>query len=325
MCSCSLVNASVYKNYNFVEESVCASSGAFVPGLAENRESTNSGSSNNDPGLENESSEGVSSGGPSSFPNLNAAHAPLRREAMRGNDFSNTVFIDDSSPSDDNISVARNDFLSTNRKEPNCNNGERFIQSTIPIGASLNFHVLSDHGLLGSGSTDPVLANESARVCRPPSIPVPDVDDEMVCQPPSISVLDVDGGMMRQPPSIPAPDVGGEKCPSSSRTPALPVKEPDYESLQNAVTEYYTQFMNSVNQLKEAHHQLSLSSGVDADARQEITRLESKNTELSAAIRVLTEELARARQELANSKSRELQLQLYLEEIGYVLPDSWEY
>ncbi|KAI3932364.1 hypothetical protein MKW92_012447, partial [Papaver armeniacum] len=65
-------------------------------------------------------------------------------------------------------------------------------------------------------------------------------------------------------------------------------------------------FMNSVNQLKEAHHQLSMSSGVDADARQEITRLESKNTELSAAIRVLTEELARARQELANSKSREL-------------------
>ncbi|XP_026379387.1 uncharacterized protein LOC113274108 [Papaver somniferum] len=131
----------------------------------------------------------------------------------------------------------------------------------------------------------------------------------MVCQSPSISVPDVDGG----------------NCPSSSRTPALPVKEPDYESLQNAVTEYYTQFMNSVNQLKEAHHQRSLASGVDADARQEITRLESKNTELSAAIRVLTEELAGARQELANSKSRELQLQLYLEDIEDVLPDSWEY
>ncbi|KAI3870224.1 hypothetical protein MKX03_011912 [Papaver bracteatum] len=90
-----------HKNYNFVEESVCASS-----------ESTNSGSSNNDLGFENESSEGISSGGPPSpFPNLNAAHAPLGREAMRGNDLSNNVFIDDSSPSDDNISVARNDFL----------------------------------------------------------------------------------------------------------------------------------------------------------------------------------------------------------------------
>lgn len=104
-------------------------------------------------------------------------------------------------------------------------NGEKVIQSTLPIGSSFNLHVLTDHGLLGSGSTDPTLANESSRVRRPPSIPVPDVDDGMVCQSPSISVPDVDGG----------------NCPSSSRTPALPVKEPDYESLQNAVTEYYTQ------------------------------------------------------------------------------------
>ncbi|KAI3872636.1 hypothetical protein MKW92_038179 [Papaver armeniacum] len=162
-------------------------------------------------------------------------------------------------------------------------------------------------------------------VCQHPSILVPDVDGEMMRQPPSISAPDVDGEMVRQPPSIPAPDVDGGSCPSSSRTPTLPVKEPDYESLQNTVTEYYTQFMNSVNQLKEAYHQRSLVCGVDADARHEITRLESKNTELSAAIKVLTEELVGARQELANSKSRELQLQLYLEEIGYVLPDSWEY
>ncbi|KAI3938905.1 hypothetical protein MKW92_012528, partial [Papaver armeniacum] len=92
------------------------------------------------------------------------------------------------------------------RKEPTCNNGEKFIQSTFPIGSSFNLYVLYDHGLLGSGSTDPILANESVRVCRPPSITVPDVDDGMVCQPSSISVPDVDGGMMRQPPSIPEPD-----------------------------------------------------------------------------------------------------------------------
>ncbi|KAI3858179.1 hypothetical protein MKX03_033566 [Papaver bracteatum] len=284
-----------HKNYNFAEESVCASSSAFVPGLAENRESTNSGSSNNDPGFENKSSEDVSSGGPPSpFPNLNVARAPLGREATRVNDFSNTVFIEDSSPSDDNISVACNDFLPLGRKEPTRNNDEKVIQSTFPIGSSFNLHVLSDHGLLGSGSIDPILANESARVCRPPSIPVPDVYDGMVRQPPSISVPDVDDGMMRQPPLIPAPDVDGGNCPSSSRTPTLPVKELDYEYLQNAVTEYYTHFMNSVKQLKEAHQQRSLESGVDADARQEITRLESKNTELSAAIRVLTEELVGA-------------------------------
>ncbi|KAI3862200.1 hypothetical protein MKX03_037370 [Papaver bracteatum] len=195
----------------------CASSGAFVPGLAENRESTNSGSSNNDPGFENESSEDVSSGGPPSpFPNLNAAGAPLGRETMRGNDFSNTVFIEDSSPSDDNISVACNDFLPPGRKEPTRNNGEKVIQSTFPIGSSFNLHVLSDHGLLGSGSTYPILANESARVCRPPSIPVPDVDDGMARQPPSIPVPDVDDGMMRQPPSISVPDVDDGNCPSSS-------------------------------------------------------------------------------------------------------------
>ncbi|KAI3863059.1 hypothetical protein MKW98_015517 [Papaver atlanticum] len=212
-----------HKDYNFVEESVCASSGGLIPGLAGNRESTNS--------------EDFSSGGPPSpFLNLNAACVPLGREAMRGNDFSNTVFIDDSSPSDDNILAARNDFLPPGRKEPTCDNGEKVIQSTFPIGSSFNLHVLSDHGLLGSGSISPGLASENARVRRPPSIPVPDVD----CG----------------------------KCPSSSGTPALPVKEPDYESLQNAVTEYYTQFMNSVAQLKEAHHQRSLGSGVDADARQ---------------------------------------------------------
>ncbi|KAI3855262.1 hypothetical protein MKX03_026120 [Papaver bracteatum] len=259
-----------HKNYNFVEENVCASSGAFVLALLRI--------------------------GRARIPVLvivilNAARAPLGREAMRGNDFSNTVFIEDSSPS---------------RKGPICNNGEKVIQSTFPIGSSFNLHVLSDQGLLGSGSTDPIFANESVRVCRPPSIPVPDVDDGTVCQPPSILIPDVDGGMMHQP---------------SSRIPSLPVKEPDYESLQNAVTEYYTQ----VNQLKAAHHQQSLACGVDADMRQEITRLERKITELSAAIKVLTEELAGARLELANSKSRELQLQLYLEEIEYVLPDSWEY
>ncbi|KAI3858736.1 hypothetical protein MKX03_033689 [Papaver bracteatum] len=275
-----------HKNYNFIEESVCASGGGFVPGLAGIKESTNSDSSNDDPGFENESSEDVSLGGPPSpFPNLNAARVPLGREAMRSNDISNTVFIDDSSPNDDNISASRNDFFPPGRKETTHGNGEKFIQSAFPIGSSFNLHVLSDHGLLGSGSTSLKLASENARVRRPSSIPIPDVDD----------------GMKRRHPSIPVPDVDGVNCPSSSRNHAIPVKKPDYEFLQNAVTEHYTQFMNSVNQLKDAHHERSLASGVDADVRQEITQLESKNTELSSTIRVLTEELAGARQELANS------------------------
>ncbi|KAI3929375.1 hypothetical protein MKW92_021325, partial [Papaver armeniacum] len=117
------------------------------------------------------------------------------------------------------------------------------------------------------------------------------------------------------PPSIPVPDADGGNRPYSSRNPSLPVKEIDYESLQNAVTEYYTQFMNSVAQLKEAHHQRSLASGVDANARQEITRLEDEITKLPSTIRALNEELLKVRQELADSKSRELQLKLYLDEI----------
>ncbi|RZC61562.1 hypothetical protein C5167_023323 [Papaver somniferum] len=280
-----------HKNYNFVEECVCASSGGFIPGLAGNRESTNSGSSNDDPGFENESSEDVSSGGPPNpFLSMNAARVPLGREAMRGNDFSNTVFIDDSSPS---------------RKDTTRDNGEKVTQSSFPIG----LHVLSDHGLLGSGSTNPRLTSENVRVHRPPSIPVPDVDDEMV----------------RRPPLIPVPDVDGGNCPSSSPSPGQPVKEPDYESMLNAVAEHYTRFMNSVAQLNEVQKQRALEGGVDAGMRREITRLQSENAELTAAISVLTEELAGVRQKLADSNSSELQLKLTLDEIRGVLPASLGY
>ncbi|KAI3852739.1 hypothetical protein MKX03_002300 [Papaver bracteatum] len=94
------------------EKSVYASSGGFTPSLVSTKESTNSGSSNDDPVFENESSEDISSGGPPSpFLSVNATRIPLGIEAMRGNDFSNTVFIDDISPSDEYISAAHNDFL----------------------------------------------------------------------------------------------------------------------------------------------------------------------------------------------------------------------
>ncbi|KAI3872630.1 hypothetical protein MKW92_038173, partial [Papaver armeniacum] len=84
-------------------------------------------------------------------------------------------------------------------------------------------------------------------------------------------------------------------------------------------------FLKSTTQLNNAPKQLALGGGGDVGMRREIVRLESKNIKLSAALRVLTEELAGVRQELADTKSRELQLQLSLEEIRDVLPDSWEY
>ncbi|KAI3883117.1 hypothetical protein MKX03_012517, partial [Papaver bracteatum] len=72
----------------------------------------NSGSSNDDPGFENDSFEDISSGGPPSpFLNLNATRVPLGRESMRGNDFSNIVFVDNSSSSDDNLSISNSDLM----------------------------------------------------------------------------------------------------------------------------------------------------------------------------------------------------------------------
>ncbi|KAI3864435.1 hypothetical protein MKX03_019283 [Papaver bracteatum] len=101
----------------------------FISGLAENREILNSGSSNDDLGLENDSIEDISScGPPRPFPNLNETHVPLGREAMRGNDFSNTFFIDNTSPSVDNISVSNSDLFPPDQREPTCDNGENVIQ-----------------------------------------------------------------------------------------------------------------------------------------------------------------------------------------------------
>ncbi|KAI3973269.1 hypothetical protein MKW92_022611 [Papaver armeniacum] len=213
--------------------SLCSSHGGLVPGFAENRENMNSGSSDEDLGVDPESSEDISSG----------------------------------------------------RREPTRDNGEKESLSDL--------HVLSDHGLLVSGSINPTLASENAMVRRPPSIPVPDADDG--------------------------------NCLPTSQFPAKSVKELDYELLINSMIEHCNQFLKSATQLNDAQKPRSLESGADAGARQEITRLGRKNTELSATIRVLTEELAGVRQELADSKSRELQLQLSLDEISDVLTDSWEY
>ncbi|KAI3990330.1 hypothetical protein MKX01_037669 [Papaver californicum] len=82
------------KDYIFQEESLCASDGGFSPGFDGNRESMNSSSSDEVVGMETESSEDISSGGPPSPSlNLNPTQAPLGREAMRGNDFSNTYLL----------------------------------------------------------------------------------------------------------------------------------------------------------------------------------------------------------------------------------------
>ncbi|KAI3938487.1 hypothetical protein MKW92_007500 [Papaver armeniacum] len=122
--------------------------------------------------------------------------------------------------------------------------------------------------MMGSGSTNPCPENENVRVCRPITIP------------------QSDPGISRPSLSSPSP---------------VSINEPDHNILLKTMTEHYNQFLKSATQLNGSLKPRALEGGADAGSRLEITRLESKNTELTAAIRVLTEELAGALQELANS------------------------
>ncbi|KAI3847533.1 hypothetical protein MKX03_013752 [Papaver bracteatum] len=183
--------------------------------------------------------------------------------------------------------VRGNDCRETTR-----DNEENVIQPPLPSEPLSNFAVFFDVGMMGSGSTNPCPENENVRVCRPTSIPQSD-------------------------PGISRPFV-------ASPSPVQSITEPDHNILLQTVTEHFNQFLKFATQLNGVLRQRALEGGADAGVSLEIIWLERKNTELSSAVRVLTEELAGARQELANSKSRELQLKLSLEEIGGVLPDSWE-
>ncbi|KAI3894615.1 hypothetical protein MKW92_035431 [Papaver armeniacum] len=271
----SLIN----KGYSFKEASSYGPDGGFAPAFDGNRESTNSGSSDEVLRMETESSDDISSGCPSPFTDLGDAEVPSGREAVRGNDFSNTLFAEDTSSSKDNATTAHEAVLSPDCREPTRDNGEKIIQPSLP---SEPF-----------GSTNPCPENENVRVCRPTSI------------------LQSDPGISR--PSLASP------------SPVQSINEPDHNILLKTMTEYYDQFLKSATQLNGALKQRALEGGADAGLRLEIIRLESKNTELSAAIRVLTGELAGVRQKLADSNSSELQLELTLDEIRGVLPASWGY
>ncbi|KAI3976192.1 hypothetical protein MKX01_019138 [Papaver californicum] len=249
----------------------------------------NSSSSDEVVGMETESSEDIPSGGPPSPSlNLNPAQSPLGREAVRGNDFSNSVFVNNSSPNEDNACTAHDDVLPPGHRETTRNHGEK-VTLSMPSPESLpELNILSDRGMLGSGSNNPIPGNENARV--------------------------------RRAPSIPQSDAGHGRPTPASRSPVQPIIEPDYGTLLKTMTKHYSQFLNSVAQLNDAHNQRVLASSADAGARQEILRLKSENTELSSTVRVLTEELTRVRQDLTDSNARESQLQSSFNEIKDVLP-----
>ncbi|KAI3864436.1 hypothetical protein MKX03_019284 [Papaver bracteatum] len=147
--------------------------------------------------------------------------------------------------------------------------------------------------MMGSGSTNPCPENENVRV--------------------------------RRPASVPQSDPGTSRPSLVSPSPVQPINEIDYDILLKTMTENYNQFLKSATKLHNAQKQRALEGGADVGMKQEITRLEIENAVLSAAMRMLTEELAVARQELANSESCVLQLKLSLDEIRDVLPDSGGY
>ncbi|MCL7029731.1 hypothetical protein MKW94_027087, partial [Papaver nudicaule] len=164
------------KNYVFREESLCASNDRRVPNSRGNRESSNS--SDDIPGTDAESSEGISSGGPPSpCANVNVPQGLFNCEVVRGNDFSRSVFINDSSGDEDNASIgpaAPDNNSPTSHGNPTNVKGKDARQPSGSSGNSSDSEFLEahDYGLLGSGSGSP-FDSENARVRRPLSIPEP--------------------------------------------------------------------------------------------------------------------------------------------------------
>ncbi|KAI3837620.1 hypothetical protein MKX03_029745 [Papaver bracteatum] len=229
----------VNKGYSFKEASSCCPVGGISPAFDGNRESTNSGSRDEVLGTNTESSNDIYSGCPSPFTDLGDAEVPSGREAVRGNDLSNTLFADYTSSSKVNATFSHDAVRETTR-----DNEGNVIQPPLPSEPLSNFAVFSDIGMMGSGSTNPCSENENVRVCRPTSIPQSD-------------------------PGISRPSV-------ASPSPMQSITEPDHNILLQTMTEHFNQFLKFATQLNGALRQRALEGGVDAELRLEIIRLERK-------------------------------------------------
>ncbi|KAI3835422.1 hypothetical protein MKX03_034512 [Papaver bracteatum] len=159
------------KGYVFKEASSCCPVGVFAPAFDGNRERTNPGSGDEVHEMKTESSDDISSGCPSPFTDLGDAQVPLGSEAVRENDISNTLFVDDNLTSKDNMSPARDSISSPGHRGPTCNFGEKVIPSPLPTEFFPDFNIFSDRGMMGSGSTNLCPDNENVKICRPASIP----------------------------------------------------------------------------------------------------------------------------------------------------------
>ncbi|MCL7043328.1 hypothetical protein MKW94_020122 [Papaver nudicaule] len=248
------------KNYVFTEEILCGSTSGFAPSLDEfggNKESSNSGPSDEIPGAESESAEDVSSGGtPSSCREVYAEQVPLSREAIRGIDFSITIFVDDSPPSKNNVSTARDDDISPGHSQPACDSGGGTVQSDLPSESLPGPQAPPDFGLLGAGLYSRWGEKENARVRRPSSVPHPGVDTRF---------------------HVPA-----------SRVLSSPLNESDYRRLLGTMTENCNQLQNSLARLNNIS---SFASGSDASVRCEVGELKAANAKLSTSLTSMAEEL----------------------------------
>ncbi|MCL7024391.1 hypothetical protein MKW94_019308 [Papaver nudicaule] len=292
------------KDYVFTEESMCASTSGFAPSLDEfggNKESSNSGPSDEIPGAESESAEDVSSGGtPSSCREVYAEQVPLSREAIRGNDFSNTIFVDDNPPS---------------HSQPACDSGGGTVQSDLPSESLPGPQAPPDFGLLGAGLDSRWGENENARVRRPSSVPHPGVDTRF---------------------HVPASRVLSSPLNESDYRRLLGAMTENCNQLQNSLARLnnISSFASGsdvsvrceVGELKAANAKLSTSltsMAEELDAMKGTLKSVCSELQLVCEDKAKTErllhtqtlELSRLNQELINSRARESKLQSSLDEV----------
>ncbi|KAI3952116.1 hypothetical protein MKX01_004023 [Papaver californicum] len=130
------------KDYAFREDSLCASNANFAPGLSGNKESSSSDSSERGP--------------PSPFLEPNTVQGPFGREAMRENNFSNTVFMDDISPGDNEVFSAHSDRTPPARRPPSIPHLDTCLEQCLPVSQTQTFALPNDEtdysGLLSTVS-----------------------------------------------------------------------------------------------------------------------------------------------------------------------------
>ncbi|MCL7049518.1 hypothetical protein MKW94_010718 [Papaver nudicaule] len=269
-------NRLINKDYNYREQSLCASSIGFSPDFDGNRESLDSDSDNGSSRLVAESSEDLSSSRPpSAFADLNVPQKSLVGEVVGGNDQPSIVFITVNSTDEENTPIAQGNNMTPAHDNNPPPGGEKTIYSNEKINIQSSsseslssHHVVPDLVRMGANSTNPQPGDENARVCRSRSIPQPNVvtgDENLASQSPTKTVNDCD----------------------------------------SLFIEHYNQIINSMAELNVAYNRRSRIGGTDVGEKQEIIQLKRENAELRKEVIKLTQEVLTVRQELDDLYNRE--------------------